>query len=410
MRILQVGNTDTVGGRFNGADLHKQLLKLGAKSQLCVWDKKTKDNGTWQLTNFGGYRFINQIAGMLEKKLSVQSVLYPFSWKLKFDKRFHSADIVHYHLIHTGFFSLSSLSTLSRLKPSVWTLHDPWAMTGHCIYPYKCEKWKTGCGDCPNLDTPISMLKDHTALMWKIKKWAYKNADIDIIVASKWMLNMAKQSPLLSKFRLHHIPFGLDLNLFHPMDTEKAKSALGVKPGSIVLAFRTTSNEFKGLFFIKECLRKLKSRQPICLITLSEKGLLDEFRSTYQIIDLGWVADDILPIVYNACDIYLMPSTAEAFGVAAIEAMACGKPVIAFDGTSLPEVIFAPKGGIVVPQGDVESLMHAIESLIEDSQARQEIGDSALELVRNNYNLEIFMERIMELYREVIKRREDEYK
>jgi len=256
------------------------------------------------------------------------------------------------------------------------------------------------------LNTPISMLKDHTALMWNIKKWAYKNADIDIIVASKWMLNMAKQSPLLSNFRLHHIPFGIDLNVFHPMDKEKAKHILGVKPGSIVLAFRATSNEFKGLSFIKHCLHKLKLRQPICLITLHERGLLDEFIDKYQIIDMGWVSADKLPIVYNACDIFLMPSTAEAFGMTAIEAMACGKPVIVFDDTSLPEVIFAPKGGIAVPQGDVEGLMHAIESLIEDSQARQEIGDSAIELVRKNYNLETFMERIMELYREVIKLRE----
>ncbi|KCZ72166.1 glycosyltransferase [Candidatus Methanoperedens nitroreducens] len=406
MKTLQVGNIDTIGGRFNGADLHRQLLKRGIESQFCVWTKETNYKNTWRLTDFPGRGLLNRAINLVERKLSLHSVLYPFSWQLPFDKRFHSADIIHYHLIHTGFFSLSSLPTLSRLKPSVWTLHDPWAMTGHCIHPYKCEKWKTGCGECPRLNTPISMLKDHTALMWNIKKWAYKNADIDIIVASKWMLNMAKQSPLLSNFRLHHIPFGIDLNVFHPMDKEKAKHILGVKPGSIVLAFRATSNEFKGLSFIKHCLHKLKLRQPICLITLHERGLLDEFIDKYQIIDMGWVSADKLPIVYNACDIFLMPSTAEAFGMTAIEAMACGKPVIVFDDTSLPEVIFAPKGGIAVPQGDVEGLMHAIESLIEDSQARQEIGDSAIELVRKNYNLETFMERIMELYREVIKLRE----
>jgi glycosyltransferase involved in cell wall biosynthesis len=250
------------------------------------------------------------------------------------------------------------------------------------------------------------LLEDHTALMWKVKKWAYKNADIDIIVASKWMLNMAKQSPLLSKVHLHQIPFGLDLDVFHPMDTEKAKRIIGVKPGSFVLAFRaTTSNEFKGLYFIKECLRKLKPRQSICLITLNERGLLDEFIGKYQIIDLGWVADDVLPIVYNACDIFLMPSTAEAFGFAAIEAMACGKPVIAFDGTSLPEVIFAPKGGIAVQQGNVEDLLYAVECLIDEPKSRQEIGGSALELARENYNLETFMEKITDLYRGVVERR-----
>ncbi|MDO9538339.1 MAG: glycosyltransferase, partial [Thermoplasmata archaeon] len=227
-----------------------------------------------------------------------------------------------------------------------------------------------------------------------------------IIVASKWMLNMAKQSPLLSKFRLHHIPFGLDLNVFHPMDTEKAKSAFGIRPGSIVLAFRAISSEYKGLTFIKECLRKLNSKQPVCLLTINERGLLDEFRDRYQIIDLGWVEEDLLPTVYNSCDIFLMPSTAEAFGVSAIEAMACGKPVITFDGTSLPDVIFAPKCGIAVPQGEINGLKQAVEWLIDNPKARQEMGDSALEIASKNYKLETFMDRIMELYQEVIVHRE----
>ncbi len=405
MRVLQVGNVDTLGGRFNGADLHKQLQNMGNESKFCVWSKETNDKNTWLLANFRGRELLSRTIYLVEKKLSLQSILYPFSWQLLFDKRFHSADVVHYHLIHTGFFSIVSLRILSNLKPSIWTLHDPWALTGHCIYPYRCEKWKTGCNKCPSLTTPISMQKDNANLMWKIKNWVYKGSDIDVIVASKWMLDMAGQSPLFSNFRLHYIPFGIDLSIFKPIDTVKAKNLLGVKPGSIVLAFRTTSNEFKGLSFIKKCLDKLKSRQPICLITFSEKGLLNEFKNKYQIIDMGWVDDEKLPIIYNACDIFLMPSTAEAFGVSAIEAMACGKPVIVFEGTSLPEVIFAPKGGIAVPQGDVESLTHAIESLIDDPQSRKKLGDSALELARKHYKLETFITKVVELYKEAIVRK-----
>lgn len=408
MKTLQVGNIDTDGARFNGADLHQQLLKRGVKSQLCVRIKKTKDKNTWKITNLVGMRLINFAIKQIEKILSIQSILYPSSLHLFFDKHFLEVDLVHYHLIHTGFFSILTLPKLSQMKPTVWTLHDPWAITGHCYHPFDCVKWKTGCGNCPYLHSRIPMLIDHTKFMWKIKKWVFHNSDIDVLVASKWMLNMAKQSPLLSKTRIHHIPFGIDLNVFHPMDTVKAKELLGIKPESVVIAFRATNNEFKGLPYIKECIRKLCSKQPICLLTTDKKGLVDEFKEKCHIIDLGWLDIDKLPLFYNACDIFLMPSTAEAFGVMAIEAMACGKPVVVFEGTSLPDVIFAPKGGIAVPQGDVEALRLAVETLITDSQLRYEIGDSALKLTREHYDNEVFVDKIINLYNEVIIRRAEQ--
>ena len=142
MKTLQVGNVDTDGARFNGADLHQQLLKRGVKSQLCVRVKKSDDENTWKLANFFGSRFLIFAIKQIERIISIQSILYPTSLQFLFDKRFHSADIVHYHLIHTGFFSLITLPKLSKMKPTVWTLHDPWAITGHCFHPFDCVKWK----------------------------------------------------------------------------------------------------------------------------------------------------------------------------------------------------------------------------------------------------------------------------
>lgn len=406
MKILQIGNTDLIGNRFNGHDLNKSFLRQGLQSQHCVWDKQSNEPNTWQLSDFGNKRAINYLLSYIEKKTSLQSLLFPLSFKLLMDKRFKSADIVHYHLIHTGYFNLASLPFLSHMKPSVWTLHDPWAMTGHCIYSYDCFKWKTGCGNCPYLSTQFAMTKDRTALMWKIKKNIYHRSKIDIVVASKWMLNMAEQSPLLSKFKLHYIPFGVDLTVFKPSDTKEAKRQLGVMPGSLVICFRATNSEFKGLSYIKECLRRLEFDQPICLLTFNDRGQMDEFRGKYQIIDLGWVNEDALTVkAYNAADIFLMPSTAEAFGMMAMEAMACGKPVIVFEGTSLPEVIMAPRGGISVPQGDVDALLAALKDLINNPGFRLKLGQSALDLSSQHYNFNTHVMKLLDLYRDVIGRR-----
>jgi glycosyltransferase involved in cell wall biosynthesis len=101
----------------------------------------------------------------------------------------------------------------------------------------------------------------------------------------------------------------------------------------------------------------------------------------------------------------LMPSAAEAFGMMAMEAMACGKPVITTEGTSLPEVIFAPFGGISVPKGDSNAMKAAIEQLIENPERRFRLGARALELANKHYKFTTHAEKMLELYEDVILRR-----
>lgn len=407
MNILQIGNVDTAGQRFNGTDLHKQLVKRGIESQHCVWEKGTDDANTWKLAENVSYRqkALAKAAGY-ENKYAIQSLLYPFSWHLYFDGRFKKADLAHYHLIHTGYFSISALPALTRGKPSVWTLHDPWAMTGHCVYPFNCERWKTGCGKCPSLNIEFAVAKDNTAFMWKAKDFFYKHSKLNIVVASKWMLKMAEESPLMNRFNIHHIPYGLDLTIFKPANAVRAKLSLGINPDTVVLSFRATVRELKGLPYIVEALKGLNTDSKICLITFNEKNLLEQFKDKFQIIDLGWTEDtELITRAYNATDIFLMPSTAEAFGMMAAEAMACGKPVITFKGTSLPEVVFHPEGGVAVDQ-NVDALRKQVEELISDREMRERLGKNALRLAQEHYSIETYVDRHIALYENLIQNHE----
>jgi len=405
MKILQYSHVGLMGNRFNGFDLNNYFRAKGHDASQCVWLKQSDSDKVWQLFDVRKREEIRFALECVEQKLSIQSLLYPFPLQFLFDRRFRSVDIVHYHIIHCNNFSISLLPLLTRMKPTVWTLHDPWAMTGHCIYPYDCGRWEYGCGDCPYLETQFAMKTDRTHLMWMIKKYLYHASKIDIVVASKFMYDMVKRSPLFSKFRIHHIPFGVDLTVFRPIESDYAKSKFAIIPGSLVICFRSTNYEFKGLNFIKECLRKLRVNKPVCLLTFNETGLLEELKDKFQIIDLGWVNDqEVLVNTYNAADIFLMPSIQEAFGMMAMESMACGKPTIVFDGTSLPEIIFAPDGGISVPQGDADALLSALQRLVDDEEQRLQLGRSALELARRHYDFNNHAERILELYTEVIAR------
>lgn len=406
MNNLQIGDNDLIGNRFNGHDLHLYLREKGIISNHLVWKKNSNDPYTYELATTSEDEILNDKFLNLETRFSTQSILYHNSYQLLRNKLFLESDIVHYHLIHNNFFSLSHFPILSYLKPSVWTLHDPWALTGHCIYPFECERWKIGCGDCPSLNTHFSINDDLTALNWEIKKLFYKISNMDIILASNWMYNLVKDSPLFESCDLHVIPFGLNLDLFKPGNNIEAKKSLGISTNSIVLCFRAINSQFKGLSHIKNVLHKLKTNYSITLLTFNEKDLMNEFKGKFKVIDLGWVNDEkYLVNAYNAADIFLMPSTAEAFGMMAMEAMACEKTVIVFKGTALENTVFSPEGGIAIDKGNEELFLKELVNLIENKEKRRIIGSNALKLTKENYDSKQYVNKIIELYREIITKR-----
>jgi glycosyltransferase involved in cell wall biosynthesis len=275
-------------------------------------------------------------------------------------------------------------------------------MTGHCIYPMGCERWKIGCGQCPDLDIPFMIRQDRTHENFERKRRAYEKTSVELIVASQWMLDFVKASPLMRHFPVHVVPFGVDLERFRPRPAEEARRKLGILPGRTVLFFRASSSSFKGLPYIMAALAKLRPDRPVTILTVQETGLFEKQLGTSQVVELGWVHDeDLLADAFAACDIFLMPSTTEAFGVMAIEAMASGRPVISFEGTSLPAVTFAPECGVTVPMRDADALAAAIDRLADDTDERRRRGGLARRLAEEHYSLDRYANRLCEVYRDV---------
>lgn len=420
MKILQVSYCDLLGSRFNGHDLNEYYRSYGHDAKQFVWIKQGDSDDTLVIAEwlhkirikgqpYSLRDYLNKAVAITEEKKSVQSLYYPWPAQFFFDSRFTDRDIVHYHLIHNGYFSLRFLPRLAAKKPSVWTIHDPWAMGGHCVYPYDCERWKSGCGDCPDLNTFMSMKSDNTRAMHAEKERIVRQSDIDIVVASKYMYNLINDSSIFEGKRIHHIPFGVNFDVFKIKDQKQLRLKYGIPLDNLVISFRQTNYEYKGLTYIKEALGKLSERDyadRITLITVNETGLLNEFRDKFQLVEFGIVTDEgIMSDVYNCADIFLMPSTAEAFGMMAVEAMSCGKPVIVFEGTSLPDVTFAPHSGISVPMRDSEALSQAIHYLLTNEAERNARSAEAYRLSRLHYNFNDHAQHILTLYQDVIARR-----
>lgn len=402
MNILQVNYTDNLGYRFNGGALISWLRANGHNALHAVGVKQSAEDTSINLVPHPWKKF-SQLVNRIEKAISIHNVLYPQSFLLPFNPVFKVADVVHYHIIHNQFFSYLAFPWLTKLKPTVWSLHDPWAMTGHCIHPFDCQGWKTGCHPCPYLDYPFPIQQDRAWLNYQLKNFAYKYSHLHLIVASRWMQSLVEQSPILSRFPVHHVPFGLDLNIFSPGNKAEAKTKFGIPTDKIVIGLRSLQGPYKGLEYSIKALDLLPEDLPIHILTCQSKDLLLSLQNKFQMTELGELnSDEQMVKFFHATDIHLMPSMAESFGMMAMEAAACGVPSVVFSGTPLPEVCFAPEGGIVVQRGNVEELAEAIYSLISEPDKREVIGLKARSLAKQNYNFEQYATRIMSIYTQVI--------
>jgi glycosyltransferase involved in cell wall biosynthesis len=203
--------------------------------------------------------------------------------------------------------------------------------------------------------------------------------------------------------RVHLIPFGIRADAWLP-DSERIASRrlLGIPEDDFVIFFRATDSLVKGLRYIIEALGSKRPARPTTLLTVDQRGLLGSLSSSYKIVERGWVEDPSLyPRLFSACDVFLMPSTAEAFGLMALEAMAASRPVICFEGTALPSITHAPECGIAVPAGDSDALRCAIDELAGNPEEAHRRGHLGRAIAAEKYDYERYLDSMASLYHSV---------
>jgi glycosyltransferase involved in cell wall biosynthesis len=407
MKVLHVTDADLPARRFNGYDLLDDLATRGIQGKQAVLRKSSDNPDVVSLFAGPGDEDLQLRLQEVERRHSINNLLFPWGRLLAETMEFRDADVVHYHLIHNQVISLYDLKWLFGLKPSVWTFHDPWPLTGHCIHPMGCEGWLTGCDPCPFLDRLFPLARDHADQMWRAKKRLFSELDLDVVVASDWMLDMVRRSPVTSHLEnVHLIPFGIDARSFASDDAQaSSRRRLGIPENDFVVLFRASTWEVKGLPYIVEALGSRQPTRPTTLLILGERGLVEGLRRDYRIVELGWVDDQALyPLTFSACDVFLMPSLAEAFGLMAVEAMAAGRPVVCFEGTALPAVTHAPECGIAVPAGDASALRASLDLLAADPSEAARRGRLGRSIVAENYGYERYLDSIADLYGSVLSR------
>src|SRR5262249_33071397 len=101
-------------------------------------------------------------------------------------------DIIHCHNLHGSYFDLQLLPPLSQAFPVVLTLHDAWLLSGHCALSFDCNRWQTGCGECPDLSIYPAIKRDSTAYNWRRKRDILARSRLYVATPSRWLMDRVK--------------------------------------------------------------------------------------------------------------------------------------------------------------------------------------------------------------------------
>lgn len=280
-------------------------------------------------------------------------------------KAFHP-DIIHLHNLHNFCINLPMLFQYIKKQRIrvVWTLHDCWAMTGQCPYftMAKCQRWKTGCHDCPQLDVYPKCKVDHTNIVWNLKKkWFTGVEDMTIVTPSEWLAGLVKQS-YLKNYPVKVINNGIDLSVFRPTESDfRDKNALSDK--YIVLGVAFGWGKRKGLDTFIELSKRLDSRYQIVLVGTDdyvEKQLPDSIIAIHRTHN-----QQELAAIYSVSDVFVQTTREENYPTVNMEALACGTPVVTFRTGGSPEMLDETCGS-VVECDDIDAMEREIIRICND--------------------------------------------
>ncbi|MCL5959596.1 MAG: glycosyltransferase, partial [Chloroflexi bacterium] len=203
------------------------------------------------------------------------------------------------------------------------------------------------------------------------------------------------------------IPYGIDLDRFEEQSVHKL-NATGTEFDGPLLLFVGRLRYYKGLRYLLRAMPEIEAKLLVVGIGAEEdvlKSLTSELGLQEKVIFLGEVSDEDLPAYYHACDVFVLPSShrSEAFGLVQLEAMLAGKPVVSTElGTGTSYVNLHGETGLVVPPCDSPALAGAVNALLKDPDLRQRMGQKGRERVRAEFSVEMMVDRIAALYRDLL--------
>ncbi len=308
-------------------------------------------------------------------------------------------DVIHMHNLHGCYVNLTRWFKYLRTAgiPVIWTLHDCWAVTGHCAhFTYAgCDKWKTECYACPQQRSyPECIGLDGSRRNYRLKKKLFNSVPrLTLVTPCRWLEGIVQES-YLAKLPTRVIYNGVDTKRFRPTDSE-IRQEYGLQDCKLLLAAASVWTDRKGLHVLKELSKMLGDGYRIAVLGLTGKQIealpenvlgLERVSSTERLC--AW---------YTAADCFINPTLEDTMPLVNLEALACGTPVVTFNTGGCPEAV-TDACGAVVQWGNVQAMADAVRAVC----ARETAAAPACLEQAERFSMETTVRAYDALYREVL--------
>lgn len=287
---------------------------------------------------------------------------------------------------------------IKKIKPDIIHSHyaSSYGLLGSlcCFHPFIISAWGSDIFEFPR----ISFF--HRFII----KYNFKKAD-KIISTSKIM---AEEMKKYTSKDIAITPFGVDVDMFEP---KQVKSIFDKKNELVIGTIKSLEPIYGVDYLIKAFSIVCESCPQLNLRLLIVGGgslqkeliaLCTSLKISDKVVFTGYIKHNEIANYYNMLDINVVLSNSESFGVAVLEASACGKPVVVSNVGGLPEVVDEGITGFIVPPANIQAAADAIEKLIKNDTLRKEMGNNARKFVEERYNWKDNAKTMIDIYNNIL--------